>query len=110
MIDRCPIYTTKDLFGGNNVHSVYVLRSTDFKEKWIFKPTQKIDPYLSKLVFLKQNEAEKRIEAKRPVFELMTKKEHLAYKLNFHKRFLIPAIFFVEINEPIPLKYLTNMR
>lgn len=84
-INKCPVYTARDLFGGHNIHTVYVLRGTDYEQKFIFKPTLELIQE-GTLFPLNSNDP----------YELNIK-EHVAHILNFHSQFPIPAVFLVEI-------------
>ncbi|HEY5259592.1 MAG TPA: hypothetical protein VIJ46_03015 [Rhabdochlamydiaceae bacterium] len=85
VIDQCPLYTSQELLGGQNIHTVYVLRDRQLEPEWIFKPTSEVDAE-NELTELSVNDPPK-----------MSIREHLAYALNFHRGFPIPATYYVEI-------------
>ncbi len=85
IINHCPLYTSQELLGGENIHTVYVLRDKHYEPEWIFKPTLEVDSE-NQLAELNLNDP--------PTISI---REHLAHTLNFHQGLPIPATYYVEI-------------
>jgi phosphoinositide 3-/4-kinase-like protein len=84
MLNNFPLYSTKDFFDSDTIHSAYVLRGKNFQPKWIFKPTSKVTLEYGLLGF----------NADPPI---LSDREHWAHLVNFHSQFPIPATYLVEI-------------
>ena len=88
LMNGCPLYTAKDWFGGQNTHEAYVLREENASEgRWIFKPTVSSVLEGSQIYY---DEFPSESIAN-------THSECAAYELNHHKKFPIPATYYVDI-------------
>ncbi|MGR3912470.1 MAG: hypothetical protein QRY71_04085 [Candidatus Rhabdochlamydia sp.] len=79
-INECPLYTATEWLGSDNRNPVFILRTQDFKPKWVFKPMN-INPI--------------NVEEANQLADIRDC-EHFAFKMNFHEQFPIPAVFLIE--------------
>ncbi|MGR3974065.1 MAG: hypothetical protein QRY72_05820 [Candidatus Rhabdochlamydia sp.] len=76
LIQHAPLYSTTQWLGTHNRNPAFILRSKAFKPQWVFKPANLKDHRdLSKIRDC----------------------EHHAFKINFHKKFPIPAVFLIQL-------------
>ncbi|MGR3973657.1 MAG: hypothetical protein QRY72_03700 [Candidatus Rhabdochlamydia sp.] len=74
-VNECPLYTATQWFGTENLNPVFILRTQNFQPEWVFKPTT--------------------LDEKSNLSDIRDC-EHYAFKMNFHEKFPIPAVFLIQ--------------